>query len=253
MRTPPGTANVDGTSAATVNRVAGRIDVAGTVNTTTSFATATSGNNVRAATSTDGSELWLAGAGNANGGVWYNQTGATMNETHTVLTPDSVRCLAIFGDQLYGSSGDAPYLFKIGFGTPTGGQPGHAGGCPACPPAARTPTRSFSSTRARTSRGSTRCTSRTATQGLKKYTFNGTSWTAGPTLNIAGNAVGFRGVAGYAVGTTITLMATTAEATNRLVVFVDTGIGTPTGTAVATAAANTVFRGVAVSPHFPAP
>ena len=91
-----------------------------------------------------------------------------------------------------------------------------------------------------------------ATQGLTKYTFNGTSWGVGPTLNIAGN-VGFRGVAGYAVGTTITLMATTAEPTNRLVVFVDTGVGTPTGTAVATAAANTVFRGVAVSPHFPAP
>ena len=88
--------------------------------------------------------------------------------------------------------------------------------------------------------------------GLQKWTYNGTTWTLAATMNIAGNA-GFRGVAGYAAGGTVTLMASTAEASpNRLVVFVDDGSGgTAVGTPV-TAASNTTFRGVAVSPHFAA-
>ena len=63
--------------------------------------------------------------------------------------------------------------------------------------------------------------------------------------------VGFRGVAGFASGGTVTLMASTAETgTDRLVVFVDDGVSTPVGTPVATSPANTMFRGVALSPHF---
>ena len=74
-----------------------------------------------------------------------------------------------------------------------------------------------------------RCTSPTDAAGLQKWTFNGTTWTLATTLNIAGNA-GFRGVAGYAAGGTVTLMASTAEnPPNRLVVFVDDGVNTPTG------------------------
>ena len=62
--------------------------------------------------------------------------------------------------------------------------------------------------------------------------------------------MGFRGVAGFASGGKVTLMATTAESgTNHLVVFVDDGAAAPVGTAVASAPANTVFRGVALSPH----
>jgi hypothetical protein len=231
--------------------VAGRIDVGGNINTATTFATANSGNNVRAATSTDGSEVWIAGAGNTLGGIWYNQINATLNETHTLLTPDSVRCVAIFQDQLYGSSADSPFLFKIGFGTPTGGSQSTTA-LTGLPTSGTNPY-AFAFFDVSSAAGLDTLYVAEATQGLKKYTYNGSSWIVGPTLNVAGNAVGFRGVAGHAVGTTITLMATTAEATNRLVVFVDTGVGTPTGTAVATAAPNTVFRGVAVSPHFPAP
>jgi len=63
--------------------------------------------------------------------------------------------------------------------------------------------------------------------------------------------VGFRGVAGFAAAGTATLMASTAETgTDRLVVFVDDGVSTPVGTPVATSPVNTMFRGLALSPHF---
>ena len=72
-------------------------------------------------------------------------------------------------------------------------------------------------------------------------------------MNIAGNT-GFRGVAGYVTGGVVTLMATTAEnSPNRIVVFTDDGVSAPVSGAVITAAANTTFRGVAVSPHFASP
>jgi hypothetical protein len=45
-------------------------------------------------------------------------------------------------------------------------------------------------------------------------------------------------------------VASTSEASgNRLVVFVDDGSPGVTGTVVATAPSNTIFRGVALSPH----
>ena len=78
-------------------------------------------------------------------------------------------------------------------------------------------------------------------------------------LNIAGNT-GFRHIGGYVIAATSTtpqtvvLFAATAEAANnRLVRFIDSGAGTPTGSALVTAANNTLLRGIAMSPHFAAP
>jgi hypothetical protein len=46
-------------------------------------------------------------------------------------------------------------------------------------------------------------------------------------------------------------MASTAETgSDRLVVFVDDGASAPVGTAVATSPGSTMFRGLALSPHF---
>ena len=241
------------TTAATVNRVAGRIDVAGNVDTSTFFTMANSGNNVRSAATTNGTEFWIAGAGGATaGGVWYNTLGAAGTETRIVSTPNNVRWLAIFGNQLYGSSNTDPYssVFSIGFGTPTtGGQtatvvdgPPSSGGNPygfalfnlsgGLEPRPAVP---------RHQRGGA------AEVDVQR---NG----LGPDdLNIPNNA-GFRGVAAYAAGGKITLMASTAETSpNRLAVFVDDRVNTPTGSAVFTAPTNTAFRGVAVSPNFAAP
>lgn len=51
-------------------------------------------------------------------------------------------------------------------------------------------------------------------------------------------------------GANVTLVATTGEATqNKLVVAVDDGSAAPAVTTIATAAANTMFHGVALAPQ----
>jgi hypothetical protein len=255
--TAPGLTAVIGSASATVNRVAARIDASGNVDTRTAFVTAFDMNNTRSAATTNGSELWIAGAegSTGTGGVWYNLLGAPVAETQVLATPISVRHIAIFGNQLFGTQNGNPFVFSIGFSTPTtSGQT--ATGLPGV---LTTGTNPYAIAMFDLNPGiSGLDTLYVAEQdvGLRRYKFDGTAWStlANPpvVLNIANNP-GFRGVAGYAVGGTVTLMATTSQGTNRLVVFVDTGTGTPTGTPVATAAPNTVFRGVAVSPHFPAP
>jgi hypothetical protein len=85
---------------------------------------------------------------------------------------------------------------------------------------------------------------------LQKWTFDGNSWNDGATLNLP-SPVGFRGVARFASAGMVTLMASTAESgSDCLVVFVDDGVSVPVGMPVATSPANTMFRGVALSPHF---
>jgi hypothetical protein len=248
-----GTASVKGTAG---KRVAGLIDIAGTVNTSMLFATGDSGDNVRGATTLDGVDVWISGAGSGtNGGIWY-QSAVTGGEKQIVASPSDTRCPMIFDGQLYvsASNGSSTGVFTVGLSTPT-----------------------------TTGQGLTLLNNLTVANpygyaifdlpddpngvadtiyvadeaaGLLKWTSSdGMHWTAAPTaLNIAGNA-GFRGVAGYAVGKTVTLMASTAEsAMNHLVVFVDNNDGTtPTGASVAQAQMNMIFRGVAVSPHFAAP
>jgi hypothetical protein len=89
--------------------------------------------------------------------------------------------------------------------------------------------------------------------GVQKWTSNGAKWSrvaTFATVNTGTTSVAFRGLAGLVTGQAVTLVATTAEpSANRLVVIVDDGSAAPVGTVVATATANTAFRGVAFSPR----
>ncbi|MCX6043718.1 MAG: ExeM/NucH family extracellular endonuclease [Chloroflexi bacterium] len=88
------------------------------------------------------------------------------------------------------------------------------------------------------------------TAGLQKYSFDGATWTARGAL--AGVVTG---LTGGISGSSVTLYATSGTAAgNALVSFTDTALfnaNLPTGafTPLATAAANTVFRGVAWAPE----
>jgi hypothetical protein len=253
----PGTAGVKGTASP---RIAGLIDIAGNINTSTSFSSGDAGDNLRAATTLDGVDVWISGAGNPNsaGGIWYNQNGMTTGEVQVVATPNNTRCLGIFGGDLYGSSNTAPYtnVFKIGFGTPTTAQPATSIVSLANMPTTGANPYGFALFDLHTNPAGVDTlyvaddgTGSNGGGGIQKWTFDGTKWTLATTLTISGST-GFRGVAGYAVGSSVTLMASTAEsASNRLVVFVNDGAGSVVGTA----GLNTLFRGVAVSPHFVAP
>jgi hypothetical protein len=229
---------------------------------------ACSGDNARSVASTNGLEFWLGGASTTGtGGVWYNTLGATGGEIRVVSTPGDVRVVNIFANQLYGSSNAAGFanVFEIGFGTPTtadetadplNGMPTTTpNGSPYAyalfdmPEGPSAIDRAYVVDRGNGGAGM---------PGVHKWTFDGTTWTRAAVLNLATGTPGYRSIAGYAVGQTVTLMADTFgtpadTAPNSLVVFVDTGTGTPVGSVVANAAANTQYRGIAVSPHFAAP
>ena len=87
------------------------------------------------------------------------------------------------------------------------------------------------------------------TAGLKKFTFNGTTWSLKWT-----SVTGIKGVAGVVVGSSVKLAATTSAADpNSIVVFTDaggfTGTSAPSSSSIATAGTNTAYRGLALSPH----
>jgi hypothetical protein len=68
----------------------------------------------------------------------------------------------------------------------------------------------------------------------------------------SGLTAGLRGLAGLVTAPTVTLFASTADGSpNKLVKFVDDGVNAPSAELIATAAMNTIFRGVALSPHAP--
>ncbi|MEY4511150.1 MAG: hypothetical protein RLZZ450_3272 [Pseudomonadota bacterium] len=94
------------------------------------------------------------------------------------------------------------------------------------------------------------------TGGVQKWSFDGSTWTlrSRVTTISGGTASGFRGLAGVVTGSSVTLFATTSieTAANRLVAYVDSAasnaaLSSTTGTTIATAATNTLFRGVAIS------
>jgi hypothetical protein len=245
--TAPGTTGVATSTSATIARSVALIDAAGNVDTSTTFATAESGGNPRGAVSVDGSGIWLAGSA----GLWYGVPGmAAQSGTSLLATPSNVRWVAIFGGQLYASSGSGTYtnVFSVGTGLPTtAGQ--SATSLPGLPTSTASPYGFVLFDLDSAVAGSDTLYLADDAAGLQKWIFDGNVWTLAETLNLPG-PVGFRGVGGFASGGKVTLMATTAETgTNHLVVFVDEGGAAPVGTAVATSSAGTMFRGVALTPH----
>jgi hypothetical protein len=260
------TGNVVNASAATVNRIIARIDAANNVDTTTLLGgSAFSGNNVRGVTTIDGTSFWVGGAGGTNAGVWYIPYGQTTPAPVQVFNAAAVRWLGIYLGQLYGTSNNSPNanVFTVGSGTPTTtGQsltslPGMATGQYSPfgfvvldrdgTPGADTV---YMADDGNGSMGA-------ADQGIQKWTFGTTAacpttpcWTRVATINAPSPTAGFRGLTGFVSGSNVVLIATTNEASgNRVIMYTDDGTANVTGTLVNTAASNTVYRGVALSPH----
>ena len=227
------------------------IDVAGTVNTSTSSPPATAATtSARATTSTASTSGSPARAAEPNGGVWYNQRGATTNETHIVAAPTASVAWRIFGDQLYGSSqGAFTERVQDRLRNADRRRPSPTS-LPGMPTTARARTGSRCSISRWTSAGHRHaCTSpttqRPAEVDLQRHDL------------VAGGDVEHRRQRRLPRRRRlrgrrhVTLMASTAEdSPNRLVVFVDDGVGDGDRHRVATAARTRSFRGVAVSPHF---
>jgi hypothetical protein len=272
-RIPGTTGTLPNTTAATVNRMVARIDAANAIDTRSLFGnSAFSGNNVRGVTTLDGSRFWGAGAGGANAGIWMLDVGTT---TATQIFSTAIRWVGVNpaptgasnagADQLYGTGSNSPLtnVFTAGTGVPT-----------ASPITTTTladmPTTTSSlspvgfvlfdrdgtpgaETLYMADDGGTSA----AEQGVQKWTYGASAscvsspcWTRAAIFSAPSPAAGIRGLTGFVSGSNVVLIATTNETSaNRVITFVDDGSATITGTVVTTAAANTVYRGVALAPH----
>ena len=239
-----GTAGVASSTSVTINRIAGRVDASGNVDTSTRIDALISGNNVRSAATSDGTSFWVGGA---TSGVVYIALGAT-GGTSILASPGNVRVVDVFGGQLYGSSGSANFtnVFAVGTGLPTttateaalAGMP-TTGASPYAFAIVAGNVLYVADDRAVASGG-----------GVQKWTLSAGTWTLTTTFN-GGLTAGARGVTAFATGSTVTVVASVAATSaNTLVAFVDDGVNlSPAATVLATAATNTVFRGVAPAPQ----
>jgi hypothetical protein len=262
----PGTPTPAQVTAATINRVIGRVTVGtGAVDTTTSLTDAYDGLAANAAgfrsvVSDNGSEFWTAGtrgfgAAAGSDGVRYATLGSTTS-TSIENFPNgqsNTRIVNITGGQLYMGTGSgatasaALGINTIGTGLPT------TSGQPATKKVDTTVSGSGTSSpydfwfkdastvyiaddRAGAALGG----------GIEKWESSdgGTTWAIDYTIP-TGATVGARGLIGTVVGGNTVLYATTAEGNaNRLISVTDTGASSAF-TLLATAPTNTVYRGVA--------
>lgn len=254
----PGTASVAGTTSATTNRIVARVDVAGNIDTSTHISDGYSTSNIRGVVTDDGTHFWTAGTG-TGGGTRFVTFGSSGASTLLSSSPTNTRVPNIFAGQLYISSASSTFqgLSTVGTGLPTtGGQtttilPGFPTAGGPSPYAftlldlnssvAGVDTAYVADDRASASGG-----------GIQRWNFDGTTWTLAYTLN-SGLGTGARGLTAVNNAGTIVLYATTTETSaNRLVTVTDSGASSAF-TTLATAQANTVFRGVAFTPSNGAP
>lgn len=241
----PGLAGVASTASAATNRVVARISAFDIIDTTTALSDASTGNNVRSVASVDGTSFWVGGGA---GGVRYATFGGTTS-VQLSTTPTNVRVVNLLAGQLYTSNASGAFqgVSTVGTGLPTtSGQTATI--LPGFPTAsgpsaydywlADASTMYVADDRATASGG-----------GLQKWILSSGTWSLAYTMSTSLTA-GLRGLTGTvdAASGNFLLYAVTADATaNKLVSVIDSGAGS-SFTTLATAPANTAFRGVDFAP-----
>jgi len=239
----PGTASVVGTASASTPRIVARIDLSGVVDTSTALADAYSGNNIRSATSDDGTRFWTGGTASSGGGVRFATFGGTTT-TQLSTTLTNTRVVGIANGQLYVSSASGAFqgVSTVGTGLPT-----TSGQTITLLPGFPAATGSYDYYFADASTVYVADDRSTASGGgLQKWTFNGTTWALAYTLNM-GLTAGLRGVSAVPGSSPLRLYATSADSVVKLVTVLDAGAPSTFST-IATAGTNTAFRGVRYLP-----
>ncbi len=249
-----GTAAINGTTSAAVNRVVARIDFSSNVDSSTAISDAFSANNPRGVATQDGSQYWVTGS---NSGV-RNVAHAGGPTTQIALTPTNIRDVNIQNGQLFISTGSAGFngISAVGSGVPnTSGQTTTL--LPGFSLVSGLSIYDFTFVGANT----LYCADDSAGNlGLQKWTFDGAQWnkqyqiTAGLPLN--GRVRQFTTTTDSAGNTVIygtSQNGTSAGNTTgySLVSLVDTGANSSFNV-VATVGANTALRGIDWAP-VPAP
>lgn len=251
----PGTtlANSDST---VINRVVGRVDASGTIDTSMALTDAYSGSgtNLRCVYSTDGTAIWMAGTGTAtSSGIRYANFGDSTS-TRIASTPTNTRVVGAYNGQLYGAqmSGAFRGLATIGTGLPT-----TAGqtftlltGFDPSTSAPQDPYDFYFADANTLYLADNRTATATVPGGIQKWVNISGTWTYQYSLN--DGVQGIRRFAAVNNAGIITFYATTAPtsntAQNQLIVITDTGAGS-SATVLATSPTNTIFRGVAWTPE----
>lgn len=241
-----GTAAITGATAATINRVVGRVDKNINIDATTALTDFASAGNPRSVGSTNGTDLWVSGG---TGGVRYATLGSTTS-IQLSTTVVNLRQTNIFNGQLYVStqSGTTVRLGTVGSGLPTtSGQ--IITNLPGFPTSTGSPYGFFFADLDATVPGVDVvyvADDGTGT-GFQKYSLVGGNWVSNGNIPVTGNNL--RGITGSVSGTTVTLYGTSG--TNLFQLSDASGYNaTISGTVntLATAATNTAFRGVAFTP-----
>jgi hypothetical protein len=242
-----GTAGIAGTAAITNNRAAGIISASGAyTRAATGSSTAYDMNNVRSAVS-DGRNVWLAGtgAGTGSSGLWYSAGGGVPVQ----VSSGNYRNANIFNGNLYVSTGSGTVGIYSFSGLPTDtatstllfATTGSGSGTPSPYDFALSPDGTFAYV----------ADDRSGSKGggIERWNLNAGVWTMaydlapGTTSND-----GMRQITVDFSGANPVIYGTTAEASaNRLMEVTDTGAGSAF-TLLATAGANTVYRGVDFTP-----
>lgn len=262
---PVGTVAVNGSMSATYNRIVARVGSDGVIDTTTRINDAYNMGNIRSAATDDGSRFWTGGntttgPDDGTGGTHYVVYGSSGDSTRISTTPVNTRAVKIFKDQLYTTSALGPYIGvnSIGVGLPTSsgqtttllsGMPGSSG----------LPWGFVLFDMDAGIDGVDTLYMADSTNGLRKYSYNGSTWTARGSL--LGSAYGLTAMR---TGSTIDLYVIDYTGSgaygggNRVYKVTDTaafnanitnnGSNINAGTLLATAGANTAFRGIAFTP-----
>lgn len=257
-----GTGSISGTASVDVPRVVARIGVDASIDTSTALTDAHSANNVRSATSIDGSAFWSAGGA---GGIRYALFGASTSvQLSTTVT--NLRNPVIADGQLYIStgSGTAVRIGTVGTGIPTtSGQV--ITNLPGIPITNASPYAYVffdldSSVAGVDTLYVADDSASSPAPAITKFSLVGGNWVSNGSAGLA--ADGYRGLTGVVSGGTVTLWSTRrggsgATGGGELVSITDgsgyNGAFSGTPTLLATAANNTAFRGVALAPVSSAP
>lgn len=243
--TAGGSTALTGSSSSAISRLVARVDYNGLIDTSTVLNDWSSGSSPRSVVTSDGTLFWLAGGA---GGVRSAALGATAS-TSISSTVANLRVVAISSGQLYATTASTTVSYRIatvgtGLPTTTGQTMTAVPGLPAASPNGIF----FADLSASVPGDDTVyiADESATTGGLQKYSLVDGTWVSNGTIA----PVTMRYVTGLVGNGSVTLFATSGG--GSLYSFTDAtgynGTVSGTSTVIATSAANTVFRGVALTP-----
>lgn len=236
----PGTASIATSPVLTANRVIGRLDIVGTVDTTTALTDAYDTRNIRSVYSDDGQRFWTTGS--AEGVRFVNALGDTTSLPLGVGAPTNLRVVTSYFGDLYVSSATGLFQgvsqYGTGLPTTTGQAPALLSGFPTA-----TGPSNYDYFFASPDTLYVADDSANGTGGIQKWAQSGGAWTLQYTLSLSATS-GCRGLSGFTQNGTTTLYATSVTSgATAIVSVVDTG-PTSVVNSIVPAPTNTRFAGL---------